>query len=133
LAIQQEGGSFEPAFRAMEAGIQQVRDSGLPLESILPESERGLGFAAKDVRDGESFWRVYGKVVRKKLCANNSKLRRQAEAGIQFTAGSIVATVMALLTLPPAAIGIATPIAAMIASLGIDAFCEYTKHSDGAS
>jgi len=133
LAIQQQGGSLEPAFHALEAGIRQIRSSGLPLESILPEGERGFGFAAADVRDGESFWRVYGKVVRKKLCARNSKLRRLAETGAQITGGSIVGTVMASLGLPPVAIGIATPIAAIIAALGIEAFCEYTRQSDGAS
>lgn len=127
--IREQGGSFEPAYRALEAGIEQVRQSGLPLESVLLQGEPGLGFAAADVRDGESFWHVYAKVVRKKLCARDSKLRRLAESGVQLSAGGLVGVVMTSLMLPPVAIGIAAPLAAIIASLGIDAFCEYTKTS----
>lgn len=122
-----EKGSIDPAYTAFEAGIAQFQQSGLPLEALIPSGERGLGFAAKNMKDGKSFWSVYGSLVRKKLCQKDSKLRKLAETGTQLSASTLVGVVMASLALPVAAIGIAAPIAGIIAGLGIDAFCEYTK------
>jgi hypothetical protein len=128
--IQSQGGSLAPAYEAFEVGISQFQQSGLPLEALIPAGERGLKFTASHTKDGKSFWSVYGKIVRNKLCTKNSKLQSLARSGAQLSAGSLVGVVMAALALPAAAIGIAAPIAAIIASLGIDAFCEYTKPPD---
>jgi len=125
--IRQQGGSLEPAYQAFETGIAQLQQSGLPLESIVPAGEQGLGFAARHPKDGKSFWAIYGKIVRKTLCAKDSKLYVLAHSGAQISAASLVGMIMAALALPIAAIGIAAPIAGIIASLGIDAFCEYTE------
>jgi len=130
--IRQQGGSLDPAYKALEAGIAQFQQSGLPLESLIPAGERGLGFAARHAKDGKSFWEIYGKVVRNKLCTKNSKLHTLAQSGTQLSAASLVGFVMGALALPAAAIGIAAAIAGIIASLGIDAFCEYTKPANVA-
>jgi len=127
VQIKQEGGSLAPAYKAFEAGLAQFQQSGLPLESLIPAGERGLGFAARHTKNGKSFWGVYGRVVRNKLCAKNSKLHVLAQSGTQLSAASLVGIVMGALALPAVAIGIAAAIAGIIASLGIDAFCEYTK------
>jgi hypothetical protein len=121
-------GSLTPAYTAFEVAIEKVRQSGLPIEALLPAGDRGLGFSAKNIKDGQSFWAIYGKVVRKKLCAKNSKLRTHVQTGIHITAGSIVGFVASALGLRPAIAGaIIAPVAAIVATMGIDAFCEYTK------
>jgi hypothetical protein len=130
--IMSQGGSLAPAYKAFESGLAQFQQSGLPLESLIPTGEHGLGFSAQHTKDGKSFWEIYGKIVRKKLCSKNSKLHSLAQSGAQISAGSLVGVIMGVLALPAAAIGIAAPIAGIIAGLGIDAFCEYTKPANVA-
>jgi hypothetical protein len=123
--------SLTPAFQAIESELQRVRDSGLPMQSLLPPGERMLGFARK-AKSGESFWDVYAGIIRKKLCAKNSKLRKLADSGVTLSAGAIVAVLATALALPVVAVGLISPMAALIARLGIDAFCEYSKPSHGS-
>lgn len=130
--IMSQGGSLAPAYKALESGFVQFQQSGLPLESLIPAGEHGLGFTAQHTKDGRSFWEIYGKIVRKKLCSKNSKLHSLAQNGAQISAGALVGIIMGALALPAAAIGIAAPIAGIIAGLGIDAFCEYTEPANVA-
>ena len=123
----QHAQSLDPAYAVIEQSLARVRESGLPVESLLPAGERRLGFSLKRAKSGKSFWENYADVVRKKLCTKNSKLRTLADSGATLSAGALVGVVAAALALPAVAIGIATGIAAIIATSGIDAFCEYTK------
>jgi hypothetical protein len=49
--IRAQDGSLAPAYAAIEAMLEHVRASGLPVESLLPEEAR-LGFLGRKHKDG---------------------------------------------------------------------------------
>ncbi|HEX4020229.1 MAG TPA: hypothetical protein VHX63_03715 [Acidobacteriaceae bacterium] len=130
--ITQQGGSLDPAYTAFDLGIAQFQQSGLPLDSLIPAGEHAMGFSLRRATDGKSFWDIYGTIVRNKLCTANSDLNDVVRHAVQSGTTSLIAIVMQAMALPATAILIGATIAGIIASLGLDAFCEYTKPADVA-
>ena len=128
--IQRADGSLEPAYASLEVELNKFRESGLPIEAILPAGEIGLGFRLRKAQDARSFWEIYKGLIRQKVCSSRSELRKHINAATSGAAGAIVGWIITALALPAAAAAIAVPVAAIIASLGIDAFCEYQKEHD---
>lgn len=130
--IRQKGGDLSPAYESIEAAIQSFEDLGYSAESLLPaDSEEGLGFALEEVRTGKGFWNIYGRVIRDALCQPDGDLSKLVKTGLSGSTASLVTTLMVSLALPAAAISFAAPIAAIIAVLGVDAFCEWSSQDPG--
>jgi hypothetical protein len=66
-------------------------------------------------------------VIRDALCKPDGDLGKLVHAGLSGSTSAIVTTIMLSLALPAAAISIVAPIAAIIASLGVNAFCEWSS------
>jgi hypothetical protein len=117
---------FEPAFDALERGLDRLTEAGFPPEMLLPTGQERRGVALSRSKDGRSFWAVYADVVRDELCRSGGQLQRLIKAGLSRSATAILTTVMIGLGLPAIAVGIAVPIAAILAAEGVDAFCRVT-------
>jgi hypothetical protein len=122
--IQASGGSLDCAFMELEKGLAAFKMSGLPIESLLPTGEHGLGFRIRNKKSGKSFWETYSKLIRKSLCSKRGELSKAVKAGAASTAGSLVSWIIVSLGLPPEALVVAVPIAGIISTTGVDAFCE---------
>jgi hypothetical protein len=125
--VRQEGQG--PALSVLEDALRTFDEGGYPIESLLPHGSAKLGAALAERKSGRDFWAVYADVIRGSLCKKNSELQKLAKAGLSGSAGAIVPALITGLGLPPAALGIAVPLAAIIAALGIDAFCQWTQGS----
>lgn len=118
---------FDPAYDALERGLDRLTEAGFPPEMLLPTGQERRGVALSRSKDGKSFWTVYAEVVRDELCRSGGQLHRLIKAGLSRSATAILTTVMIGLGLPAVAIGIAVPIAAILAAEGVDVFCRVTE------
>jgi hypothetical protein len=128
--VRQEG--QDSALSVLEDALRAFDESGHPIESLLPHGDAQLGAALARRKSGQAFWAVYADVIRHSLCKKNSELQKLAKAGLSGSAGAIVPALITGLGLPPAALGIAVPLAAIVASLGVDAFCQWTIRSNSS-
>lgn len=129
--IRQRNGDLSPAYESIESAIESLEDSGYSAESLVPaDSELGLGMNSAEARTGKGFWNIYGRVIRDTLCTPGGDLGKLAETGLAGSTSSLVTILMVTLSLPAAAIAIAAPIAAIIAALGVDAFCEWSSQDE---
>jgi hypothetical protein len=120
----QASGDLEPAYAALDAGLAQFEESGFPIEALLPaDGEAGMGFAAV-ARTGNGFWRRYREAVRKSLCSHDGELGKAVRPVIQGGTGAIITAIIATLALPVVAIPVIVPLAAILVTIGLDAFCD---------
>jgi hypothetical protein len=125
--IKEANGDLSSAYRQFELEKEEI-EKYMPIEAIIPVSEGpSLGMALKTVQDGESFWSVYSQAIKKKLCHPDGKLQRLAKLGLSTSAGAIVTSIISTLALPPTALGIAVPIAAILVTTGLEAYCEWSQ------
>ncbi len=118
----------QAALRELDRALAEYRETGFPLDAIVPaQAEQQVGFSLRRAKDGKSFWSIYGRILRDELCKPGGDLHKLATAGIQTSAGAILGVLVSALGPPGAAIGVLVPIAALIASRGVDAFCEFTR------
>jgi hypothetical protein len=114
-------------FEVIKSDIEKV----MPLEAIIPSTDdSGIGMALNKIKDGEDFWKIYSTAIRNKLCNKNDKLYTLMNTGLSASAGAIATSVTSMLALPPAAVGLAIPIAAILATTGLEAFCKWTQEKD---
>lgn len=126
LKILEQGGDLAPAFAALEKAIPIFEGAGYQLDELIPATApAGIGFRKREARTGKGFWEIYSQAVRKTLCAKKSKLRVAIDSGT----GSLVTFVMTTLTLPLAAAVIIAPIVAILMSIGVDAYCQWSDES----
>ncbi len=126
--IRSANGDLEPAYQALEFAIAKFEESGYSVDALIPASgEPGLGFAMSKAKTGKGFWEIYSRAVRDKLCDSKGELNRLAKTGLPSSAGAIAATTMATLALPAAAITVVVPFAAILASVGVEAYCKWSK------
>jgi len=126
--IRIRGGDLGPAFEALEAAIPAFEKAGYQLEALLPSShDAGLGFGKPGSRTGRGFWEVYSQAVRSSLCDPVGELRSAVKLGLGTSATSVVGAIMSVLALPLAACAIVAPIAAILMTIGLDAYCEWSK------
>jgi hypothetical protein len=122
-----ENNGIELGYEELQKAIKKFEDEGYPLESIIPESaDSGLGFSLKRA-DGKTFWEIYSKAIRKSLCDEKGEFNKLFKNNITASVTAIVAALVSGLGLPLFALGIVAPIAAIIATTGVDAFCEFNK------
>ncbi len=124
LEIQVKGGDLSPAFAALQKGIQSFEGAGHRIDELIPATApAGLGARSLQAKTGKGFWEIYSKAIRKTLCAKKSKLRTAIDGG----SGSLAGYVMTALALPVTATVIVAPIVAILVSVGVDAYCEWSK------
>ena len=127
LAKQVQLAGEEPALAALETALHDLNDQGYPIEILRPVGmDARLGAALAQAKSGKSFWAAYSEVIRETLCKENSELQKLAKAGLSGSAGALVPVLLAGLALPVAVVSIVVPMAAIIAALGIDAFCQWS-------
>src|SRR5215510_3612615 len=125
--IKEANGDLSSAYNQFEIERQEI-EKLMPIEAILTTDEgHSAGMALKKAHGGEEFWKIYSKAIKKKLCSRNEKLYGLAKLGLASSAGATVTAVVTSLALPPAALGLAVPVAAIIATTGLEAFCEWTE------
>ena len=123
-----QGGSFEPVYEAFSKAIRQIEDTGISLDEVVQlNGQYALGYNKYSTDSGRSFWKAYSEVIRSSLCQKSGELRSQIKTVITAGAGSTISSLMILLGLPIAAAPLLAPIAAILLTLGIDAFCQQSK------
>ena len=123
--VQRDG--VEPAYAELEAAIRNFQEEGYPIESILPQgSDARLGFSLRST-DGKGFFEAYSKMLRKCLCGANGEFHKLIKSGVNTSVGAVLAAMVNSLGIPSAAMGVMIPVAAIIAKVGVDAFCEVTR------
>jgi len=121
----------EPAFATLESALHAFDAQGYSIESLLPSgADARLGAALAVVKSGKSFWSAYSEVIRETLCKKDSELQKLSKAGLSGSAGALVPILLTGLGLPVAAISVVVPIAAIIAALGVDAFCRWSTQGE---
>jgi hypothetical protein len=126
--IRQSG--MQPAYALFEKGLAEFEAQGGDVADILPESATAkLGLAAGETGppDGRTFWSVYGEVVCEQICGGDSELRERVRGALSSAGSGLVATLLGMLGLPIAALGIVVPIAGILTALGLDAFCRWRE------
>jgi hypothetical protein len=123
--VQIEG--VDAAMGELDRALEEFRDSGHSIESILPPDDGKLGFSLVRARDGKSFWAIYAEVLRNRLCKTDGEFGKLARAGLSGSAGAIATAILTALSFPSAAFAVVVPMAAIVASGGIDAFCKFTE------
>jgi hypothetical protein len=115
------------AYVELEKAIHAFEDEGYPLESIIPQGgDSGLGFSLKRA-DGKTFFEIYSGLIRKSLCTADGEFNKLIKSGLNSSVGAILTVIVTSLGIPIVALGIMIPIAVIIATTGIDTFCEFTK------
>jgi hypothetical protein len=127
IAEQVRAAGLDPAYAELERALQGFTAAGYPLESILPADARAVGFSLRRASDGKSFWEVYATTIRAELCKPDGELHSLTKAGLSGSASAILTALVSGLGLPVAAVGIAIPIAGILAAKGVDAFCEFSR------
>jgi hypothetical protein len=117
----------EPAYRSLEAAVREFEAQGYPIEAIIPQgADPGLGFSLKSVT-GSKFYKAYKALLRDRLCASDGEFNRLLKANLSSSIGAILTALVTGLGLPVFALGIAIPLAVLIANTGLDAFCDVAK------
>ncbi|MEL6159939.1 MAG: hypothetical protein AAFR18_12030 [Cyanobacteria bacterium J06627_32] len=125
--IKSSNGDLSDAYKQFEVEIKEIEKS-MPIESVIPsDAPHGLGMALKTVEDGESLWNVYSDSIKAKLCDPNGKLHNLVDIGLASSTGAVVTAILETLVFPPAAIGMVVPIAAILVTTGLEAYCEWTE------
>jgi len=127
LAASVRDTGVQPAYAELETAIRGFQEEGYPLESILPQgSDARLGFSMRSA-DGRTFFQIYAALLRKSLCGADGEFNKLIKSGTSSSVGAILGAMVIALGIPPIALGIMVPVAAIIANLGLDSFCEMTK------
>ena len=125
--IKEANGDLSSAYKQFEIEKKEI-EKFMPIEAIIPgEENQSIGMALKTTQDGKSFWEIYSESITKKLCDRNGKLHDLATQGLASSAGAIVTAVASTLAFPPVALGLAVPIAAILATTSLEAFCDWTQ------
>jgi len=116
-----------PGFVQLETAVQEFKDEGYPIESIIPQgTDSKLGFSLKSA-DARDFWGIYAALIRKRLCDSEGELGKLIESGISTSVGAVLTAIVTALGIPAVALGIMIPIAAIIVNTGVDAFCAMSE------
>ena len=134
LKIEADDGKLDKAYKQFETEIKKI-EKIMPIEAIIPDDNKSqaLGLARKEEEGGEVFWNIYSKSVKNKLCDPKGKLNKLANLGISTSAGAIATEIVSILAFPPSALGLAVPIAAILATTGLESYCEWSRKSENDS
>jgi hypothetical protein len=113
--------SFEDALKALD-------NNNIAPDAFVPATggtER-LAFA-RDAKGHKALLDVYLDILRDKLCTKDSELQKMTQAGIHAVTASIVTLVITTLGLSVVAFPIAVPLAAILVTTGMEAFCKWSE------
>lgn len=122
LQTEISGGDLSAAYAALSDQLR-VASQEVDLDSYLPGGTAELGMAAGR-GDAATFFAAFRRRMRDKLCAEGGELTTLSKVGAHTTASQIVTALLTVVPLPLEAAGLLYPIAAIIATTGIEAFCE---------
>lgn len=118
------------AYPELEKAVQALEDEGYPIDAIIPQgADAALGFSLR-AADGRTFFNIYSKLIRKSLCAPGGEFNKLIKSGLNSSVGAVLTVIVTSLGIPLVALGVVIPIAVIIASTGLDAFCEMTEQED---
>ena len=86
--------------------------------------------ALKTEEGGKGFWKIYSEIIRDKICDPREKLYSLFKTGLASSAGAIATSLSSMVLLPPVAVGLIVPIAAILATTGLDAFCAWSQKKE---
>ena len=121
------GGDVAAAFPELERAVQDFERQGYPIESIIPGGKAAsLGFSFTRV-DGKTFFDVYARLIRDKLCTKDGEFNKLIENGLSSSVGAVLTAIVTALGIPLVALGVMIPVAVIITKTGLEAFCEVTE------
>lgn len=108
----------------VDEALKMLQDAGFaPTEFLPPGGD--LNFSAGDA--AAKFYKAYVKHLRPKICTENGDLRKTVGNALNAGAGALLPAMALVLAIPPAAVVFLAPIAAILVSVGLDAFCQIGK------
>ena len=128
--IDKEGGNLEPAYKAIEKGIDKF-EKNYDIEMLLPptQKEPGLAFSLfKEKKDGKGFFQTYTNSIRDSICNTNGKLNELFKSGLSDSVREVIKAIMTTLLIPLLAISVIAPIAVVLIKLGLDAYCKWASN-----
>jgi hypothetical protein len=120
-AVGQSG--MHTAYAGLENALKQFENDGYPIESIVPGGQSGgLNFSGKSM-NGNAFFDVYAKLIRKSLCAKDGEFNKLIKSGLSSSVGAVLTAIVTALGIPLVALGVMVPIAVILTHTGLEAFC----------
>ena len=132
IRLKQDLGDADPAaaYPELEKAVHAFEEEGYPIDAIIPQgADSTLGFSLRSA-DGRTFFDIYSKLIRKSLCAPGGEFNKLIKTGLHSSVGAVLTVIVTTLGIPLVALGVVIPIAVIIASTGVEAFCEMTEQKD---
>jgi hypothetical protein len=105
----------------VDEAISRLQAAGFAPTEFVP-SGGDLSFAGAD--RAARFFKKYVRQIRAQLCTEDGKPRPTAGNILNSGASALVPLLAAVLVIPPLAVAVLAPVAAIIAAVGLGAFCQ---------